>query len=198
VTDGPFAGAPAEPLSFFAEWYAAAAAAGDEAHVAVLATADADGRPAARAVLLKEHGPAGLGFVTDARSRKAADVGANPRAALLFLWRRSDRQVRVEGAVEAVADDLVEAWWRARPRLSRLAATISTQSREIASRADLVAALAAADAAAPEEPPRPEHFVGLRVVPDRVEFWQEGEARLHHRLAYTHEGGGWRRALLAP
>jgi pyridoxamine 5'-phosphate oxidase len=198
VSGEPFAGAPADPIAFFADWYAAAEAAGDEAHVAVLATADGDGRPAARAVLLKEHGPAGLGFVTDSRSRKAADLAANPRGALLFLWRKSDRQVRVEGAVEPVADDLVEAWWVARPRMSRLAATISEQSHEIASRADLVAALQAADAAAPAEPPRPEHFVGLRVVPDRVEFWQEGAARLHHRLAYARADEGWRRALLAP
>jgi pyridoxamine 5'-phosphate oxidase len=197
VTD-PFAGAPAEPLPFFADWYAAAEEAGDDAHVAVLATADGAGRPGVRAVLLKEHGPAGLGFVTDSRSRKAADIDANPRGALLFLWRRSDRQVRVEGAVERVADDVVEAWWSARPRMSRLAATVSMQSHEIASRADLVAALEAANAAAGAEPPRPAHFVGLRVVPDRVEFWQEGEARLHHRLAYARDGAGWRRALLAP
>jgi pyridoxamine 5'-phosphate oxidase len=198
VSEAPFAAAPADPLAFFADWYAAAQAAGDEAHVAVLATASGDGRPAARAVLLKEHGPAGLGFVTDVRSRKAADLAANPRGALLFLWRASDRQVRVEGAVEPVADDLVEAWWAARPRMSRLAATISEQSHEIASRAELVAALEAADAAAPAEPPRPEHFVAFRVVPDRMEFWQEGEARLHHRLAYAREGDGWRRAFLQP
>ena len=120
---------------------------------------------------------------------------ASPFAALVMLWRRSHRQVRIEGWVEEVPATTVAEWWLARPRQSRVAAIASSQSAEIASRDVLQRAYAEADAALPDEPPQPWHFVGQRIVPDRVEFWQEGPGRLHDRLAYVlGPDGGWRSA----
>jgi pyridoxamine 5'-phosphate oxidase len=166
--------------------------------VCVLATATAGGAPSARAVLLKHADEHGFAFVTDARSRKAADLAANAQAALVFVWSHARRQVRVEGVVEAVADHDVDAWWAARPLDSRYATIASCQDATVDSRRDLEAALARVRASAGDDPLRPAHFIGRRVRPRRIEFWQSAYARLHDRFVYVNDTGEWRIARLQP
>ena len=157
-----------------------------------LATATPDARPSVRMVLLKGADERGLVFFTSYESRKGRELGDNPRAALLF--RPPGRQVRVEGVVERVAREESDAYWLSRPPASRRSAAASRQSQPIESRATLEAAVAAQ----PEEPPRPPWWGGYRLVPDRYEFWEHRDDRLHDRHLFTRRGGAWDVVRLQP
>lgn len=171
-----------------------------EPNAMVLATADRDGTLSARTVLLKGLDERGLVFHTSYASRKARQLAANPRAALLFPWADLGRQVHVEGRVEPVAADESDRYWATRPRGAQLGAAASPQSAVIASRSELDDAVRALAARHPEPQPvpRPERWGGLRVVPERVEFWQGRPDRLHDRLRYRRADGGWTVERLAP
>jgi pyridoxamine 5'-phosphate oxidase len=173
-----------DPLTLFHEWVQ-----GDEM---VIATATADGRPSARALLLKSADERGFTFFTGYTSRKGLELEANPRAALLF--RREGLQVRVEGAVERVPPEESDAYWQTRPVGSRRSAAASHQSEPIESREELEAAVAAQS----PEPERPERWGGFRLVPDRYEFWRHRDDRLHERHLFRACEEGWERVLLQP
>ena len=187
------------PLAQFRRWYEEAEAASAVPEAAALATATTDGLPSVRMVLVKRADERGFAFHTNLESRKGAELAANPRAALLFHWRELGRQVRVEGAVERLSEAEADAYFRTRPRESRLAAWASPQSRPIADRAELDELYRRAEARfAGGDVPLPPHWGGFRVVPDAYEFWQHGENRLHDRVRYRRDGGDWRRERLAP
>jgi pyridoxamine 5'-phosphate oxidase len=165
----------------------------------VLATVGADGQPSARCVLLKGADAAGLTFFTNLESRKAAQLAANPRAALCFHWPTLEQQVRAEGCVEAVSPAESDAYFATRPRESQLGAWASRQSQPIASREALEAAFAEAQRRFGAGPvPRPPTWGGYRLVPTWMEFWVGRPHRLHDRLAYTWVDGAWQVERLAP
>ncbi len=164
-----------------------------------LATVSADGRPSARVVLLRGFNARGFVFYTNLESRKARDLGSNPHAALCFYWLPLDVQVRIEGAVQQVEDAEADAYFASRPRGSQIGAWASLQSSVLPSRADLEERVAEIEARfADREVPRPPFWSGLRVVPDRIEFWYGQPSRLHHRDVYTREGDGWTLHQLYP
>nr|BCX00362.1 MAG: pyridoxine/pyridoxamine 5'-phosphate oxidase [Bacteroidota bacterium] len=171
-----------------------------EPNAMALATATPDGRPSARMVLLKGLDSRGLVFYTNLESRKARELASNPRAALLFWWPELERQVRLEGPVEPVSDEEADAYFRTRPRSSRIGAWASPQSRPLKSRIELLRRVAEALARFPVgEVPRPPFWGGFRVRPESVEFWQGRPSRLHDRILYVRqEDGSWRRQRLAP
>jgi pyridoxamine 5'-phosphate oxidase len=195
-------GLDADPDVQFERWFAEARAAGiHEPEAMALATATPDGTPSARMVLLKGHDERGFAFYTNRESRKGGELLVNPRAALLFHWAPPlHRQVRVEGRVERMSDEDSLAYFATRPRVSRLGAWASPQSRPLGSREELERLVADVERrfAAEEELPLPPHWGGYRVVPEAFEFWQGRDGRLHDRARYTRDGGAWRRARLAP
>jgi pyridoxamine 5'-phosphate oxidase len=166
-----------------------------------LATAGADGMPSARMVLLKEHNERGFVFYSNHEtSHKAADLAANPQASLCFFWMPLGKQVRVEGRVERVSDEQADRYFATRPHGSQIGAWASSQSRELESRATFEELLLAMEQKyAGREVPRPSHWGGWRVIPQRLEFWQARDSRLHDRWEYTKEAdGSWSRRLLFP
>jgi pyridoxamine 5'-phosphate oxidase len=189
-----------DPVRQFEGWLAEARAAGLAFPEAMtLATADAAGRPSARMVLLKGVDGRGFAFFTNRESRKAVELAVNPHAALVFHWQPLHRQVRVEGAVEQLADDESFDYFRTRPLGSRLAAWASPQSRRVADRAELEARYEEAAARfAGGEPTLPPYWGGYRVVAEALEFWQGRENRLHDRVRYELRAGVWARERLAP
>ena len=195
----------AEPLARFEEWWRDARAAdpSDLSSAMVLSSVDANGRPSSRIVLLRTFDARGFAFYTNLESSKGAQLLARPFAALNFHWIRTPdgplgRQVRIEGAVERVSDDEADAYFASRHRESQLGAWASDQSRPLQSRDDLLARLDEVRARFPGVVPRPPHWSGLRVVPDVIELWREGAARLHIRERYERDGDLWRCALLFP
>ena len=193
------ADADPDPFRQFAQWFEAALQADlMEPNAMALGTVDAHGRPASRMVLLKGVDDRGFVFFTNFESRKGQNLAANPLASLLFWWDRLHRQVRIEGRVEKVGDLDSESYFRSRPYGSRLGAAASPQSRVIGSRAELEDRFKALEEAHPEDPPRPAHWGGYRVVPDHFEFWQGRQSRLHDRLVYRPAGDAWRIERLAP
>jgi pyridoxamine 5'-phosphate oxidase len=187
----------------FDRWFADAVAAElPEPNAMVVATADADGAPDARIVLMKGYDADGFVFGTSYASAKAAEIAGNPRAALVFPWHALQRSVRVTGSVERIGPTASDALWDPRPRGSQLAAAASIQSTVVESRAELVERVRVLDEQTPPGPlPRPEVWGGYRVVPATVEFWQGGHDRLHDRLKFVRddqEGGGWVVQRLAP
>jgi pyridoxamine 5'-phosphate oxidase len=181
-----------DPITQFRRWHTAAAAFPvAEPDAMVVATADADGAPSARVVLLRGLDDRGFVFFTGYDSRKGRELAENAHAALVFHWPEIHRQVRVTGAVERVGDDESDAYWFNRPRASRISAWASDQSEPVDSRAALEArAHEVAARFGDGEVPRPPTWGGYRVVPDEVEFWQHRDDRLHDRLRYRRQADG--------
>ncbi|MGY1639720.1 pyridoxamine 5'-phosphate oxidase [Geodermatophilus sp. SYSU D00703] len=186
----------------FDRWFADAVAAElPEPNAVVVATADADGAPDARIVLVKGYDEYGFVFGTSYASAKGAQLAVNPRAALVFPWHALQRQVRVTGRVERIGGRASDDLWDPRPRGAQLAAVASIQSTVVDSREELEERLRRLDAETEGRLPRPEVWGGYRVVPERVEFWQGGADRLHDRIRFVRddeEGGGWVVQRLAP
>jgi len=190
----------ADPFALFASWFAEARASEpNDSNAMALATADAAGRPSARMVLLKGHDARGFVFYTNLESRKATDLVANPHAALLFHWKSLRRQVRIEGPISRITDGEGDAYFTTRCRDSQLGAWASDQSRPLDSRATFEARYEDMRTRfANGAVPRPPHWSGFRVVPDRIEFWTDREHRLHERRLFVREGNGWSEGLLYP
>ncbi len=190
----------ADPLDQLERWIAEAVEAGLADPTAMtLATAGADGEPSARTVLCKGLEGGGVDFYTNLESRKARELGENPRAAAVFCWTPLQRQIIVRGSVAPIGQAEADAYFASRPRGSQLAAWASPQSRPVAGRGELDAALAAAtERFADAAVPRPAWWGGFRLSPREVEVWQGRTARLHDRLRYRRDGGRWRVERLAP
>jgi pyridoxamine 5'-phosphate oxidase len=168
-------------------------------HAAVLATADADGRPSARVVLVRGFDDEGFLLYTNYASRKARELTSNPRAALCFYWHWIEEQVRVEGRVERASPAESDAYFRTRPRGSQIGAWASRQSEPLASREDLEARVAVFERRFEgSEVPRPEFWGGFRLVPVRFEFWKAAASRLHDRVECVRAGDGWIETRLYP
>jgi pyridoxamine 5'-phosphate oxidase len=192
------ADAAQDPFVQFERWFAEAADAVPVPEAMVLATATPDGAPSARMVLLKEAGQDGFVFFTNYESRKGGELAANPRAALLFHWQPLGRQVRVEGAVERLEEAASDAYYATRPLGARIGAWVSRQSRVIGSREELDEAVETMRQHLGADLERPPHWGGFRLRPDVFEFWQHRDSRLHDRLRYRRDGGGWVMERLAP
>ncbi|MEQ8815127.1 MAG: pyridoxamine 5'-phosphate oxidase [Thalassobaculum sp.] len=181
-----------DPFEQFRRWFAEAEASEpNDANAMTLATADSDGRPSARIVLLKDFDARGFAFFTNTESQKGRQLEVNPFAALCFHWKSVRRQVRIEGAVTSVGDDEADVYYASRPRGSRIGAWASQQSRPLADRPALLAAVSRFEAEYDgKDVPRPPYWSGYRLTPLRVEFWQDGEFRLHDRFLFTRSGEG--------
>jgi pyridoxamine 5'-phosphate oxidase len=189
-----------DPHALFEAWLAEAREREPNDPTAMaLATADAEGRPSVRMVLMKGHDPRGFVFYTNLDSRKGADLAANPSAALLFHWKSLRRQVRVEGPVETLADSEADSYFATRSRDSQLGAWASDQSRPLDSRETFEARYETVRARYEGgEVPRPPRWSGWRLVPATIEFWTDRPHRLHERRLFTRDGESWREGLLYP
>lgn len=189
-----------DPFTLFDNWFKEARKSElNDSNAMTIATAGADGQPAARMVLLKGYGPEGFVFYTNQQSRKAADITANPKAAILFHWKSLRRQIRIEGSLSSVGDDVADAYFATRSRDSQLGAWASDQSRPLDSRAifearyeEMKAKFEGGDV------PRPPHWSGYNLSPSRFEFWQDREHRLHERQIFKKQDSDWIQGMLYP
>ena len=187
-------------MALFDQWLGEARGAEvNDPEAMALATAGANGQPAVRMVLLKGHGPDGFVFYTNDESAKGGQIAENPQAALLFHWKTLRRQVRVEGPVERVSNEQADAYFASRGRDSQLGAWASDQSRPLDRREtfedrfeDMTRRFQGQDV------PRPPHWGGYRVIPERIEFWTDRPHRLHERRLFTRSGDAWSEGLLYP
>ncbi len=188
------------PFGLFAAWMKEAEAAEPEdANAMALATAGSDGLPDVRIVLLKGFDVRGFVFYTNVESAKGEELAQNPQAALVLHWKSLRRQVRARGRVTPVTPEEADAYFASRHPQSRLGAHASRQSRPLADRATLMAEVADLAARYENAPvPRPEHWTGFRIEPVSLEFWQNGDYRLHDRVRFTRTGDGWSRSRLYP
>ena len=188
-----------DPLKQFGVWMVEAIHAKvPEPTAMTLATVDANARPSARIVLLKGVDPRGFVFFTNYQSRKGRELAGNPNAAMTFLWKELERQVRIEGRTEKVTQEESRTYFKTRPLGSRIGAWASPQSEAIENRAWLERRWAELAAQYGDSPACPPHWGGYRVIPDYLEFWQGRQSRLHDRIAYRREGDRWTIARLAP
>ena len=188
-----------EPLAPFGRWFAEAVASEELAEAMTLATVAEDGTPSARLVLLKGFDARGFVFYTNLESRKSAELKGNSRAALCFLWKSLRRQVRIEGAALPVTAAEADAYFAGRPRDSQIGAWASDQSRPLDSRETLERRVDRfARRFGETAVPRPPYWSGFRIVPERIEFWQERPFRLHDRWLYIRDGEAWQRQRLFP
>jgi pyridoxamine 5'-phosphate oxidase len=188
-----------DPMTQFAGWLAQAQERGiPEPTAMVLATTSAGGRPRARTVLLKAHGPEGFTFYTNRTSRKGQDLQVHPRACAVFPWYALGRQVTAEGSVRMMSQASSEPYFRSRPRGSQIGAWASRQSQVIGSRAELDRRVEELEQRWPGDVPMPDFWGGYVLVPETVEFWQSGTYRLHDRLRYRRHGDGWIIERLSP
>lgn len=189
-----------DPVRQFAAWLEHARHAGvHEPEAMALATASADAAPSARMVLLRGFGPAGFDLYTNYESRKAGELDANPRAALVFHWDSVGRQIRIEGSVSRIGGAESDAYFAGRPRGSQIGAWASAQSTPLGSRAELEDRVAQLTERFDGRPvPRPPGWGGYRLRPAAYEFWQHGGDRLHDRFHYQPDGPGWRITRLSP
>jgi pyridoxamine 5'-phosphate oxidase len=189
-----------DPFALFDDWYKRARETEiNDSNAMALATADAEGRPSVRMVLLKGHGPDGFIFYTNYEGRKGGELLANPHAALLFHWKSLRRQIRIEGPVTPVDDATADAYFATRSRDSQLGAWASDQSRPLPERSIFEQRFAEVEKLFADKPvPRPPHWSGFRVTPQRIEFWEDRDHRLHHRRVFTRTASGWDEGLLYP
>ncbi|MCO5072742.1 MAG: pyridoxamine 5'-phosphate oxidase [Rhizobiaceae bacterium] len=199
LTTGDFTESP-EPFELFAAWLEdATASEPNDPNAVALATVDPEGLPDVRMVLLKGFDQAGFVFYTNFESAKGREILANMKAAMCFHWKSLRRQVRVRGTVEQVSDAEADAYYASRPRGSRIGAWASKQSRPLESRFALERAVAEFTARhAIGEIPRPQHWSGFRILPQQIEFWHDRPFRLHDRMQFTRNGGGWTKTRLYP
>ena len=189
-----------DPLLEFARWFEEAVEAeARDVNAMTLATASPEGVPSARIVLLKGFDQRGFVFFTDYRSNKGAELARNPRAALVFYWPELERQVRITGTTSPTDREESEAYFRSRPRGSRISAWVSHQSQVIGSRRELEAGIPELESRYPgDDIPLPPYWGGFRLRPDSLEFWQGRTNRLHDRIRYLREGERWRIERLSP
>lgn len=190
-----------DPFALFAEWMALAEVSEiNDPDAMAIATSTPDGRPSVRMVLMRRHGPEGFGFFTNLESRKGKEIAANPFGALCIHWKSLRKQVRAEGRLQQVSEADADEYFASRSRNSRIGSHASDQSRPLDSRETFTRRVAEAQARFAEgEVPRPPHWSGFRLVPDRIEFWEDVEYRLHHRRLFTKAAdGGWSEGLLFP
>lgn len=190
-----------DPIAQFEKWLDAAKGHKDisEPTAMCLATADTNGEPSARMVLLKDVSQDGFTFYTNYESHKSSDLKENPKAALCFYWMVMGRQIRIEGKVEKASDAESDAYFNSRPRDSRIGAWVSKQSQPMKNKAELIEGVARkALEFGVGEVPRPDFWGGWRIVPSVIEFWQEGKFRIHDREVFTRNGDGWDVTKLYP
>ncbi|RJY09613.1 pyridoxamine 5'-phosphate oxidase [Aurantiacibacter aquimixticola] len=189
------------PFAIFEDWFAEAQESEpNDPNAMCLATATPDGRPSARMVLLKGHGPDGFVFYTNAESRKGEEIRANMQAALLFHWKSLRRQIRIEGPLEEVSAAEADEYFHSRPFKSQVGSAASDQSRPLADRDVYLNRVEQLQAAYQDagEVPRPPYWTGFRLAPVAIEFWSDRPNRLHERRRFLREGGGWTGSLLYP
>ncbi|RYD57468.1 MAG: pyridoxamine 5'-phosphate oxidase [Sphingobacteriales bacterium] len=188
-----------DPLAFFAKWFAEAEAAkADEVNAMALATVDAYNKPHVRIVLLKGLEAAGFVFYTNYSSAKGHDIAANDQVATVFFWKELERQVRVEGRIEKISEAESGIYFNSRPAGSRLGAWASPQSQQIPGREILDNNYKLYQSKFGETIPRPPHWGGYRIVPERIEFWQGRSSRMHDRILFIKTDSGWSKSRLAP
>lgn len=188
------------PFDLFDNWYREARGTEiNDSNAMALATADAAGRPSVRMVLLKGYDPRGFVFYTNGRSRKASQLAENGNVALLFHWKSLRRQIRIEGPISPVTAEEADAYFASRGRDSQLGAWASLQSEPLDRRETFEARFEDVRARYEgQDVPRPPHWGGYRVTPERMEFWEDREHRLHHRRLFERTGDGWTEGLLYP